>query len=175
MIVFMGVAGAGKSVQGKLLAQDLGYQWISTGEYLRANINPQRRDEMMKGKLLADEEIIEIVEKLFADSQDQTIVDGFPRTMKQAEWLIGQHERNKVHISCIINLEASKNVILERLLSRGRPDDVQEVIEKRFDEYQEVTLPILGWFKEQGIQVLDINGERSIEDIHAEIMQKLRG
>lgn len=174
MILLMGVAGAGKSVQGQLLAKDLNYQWISTGEYLRQNINPARRDEMMKGKLLGDEEIIGIVSELFSESANNSIVDGFPRTIAQAKWLLGQHQANKVDVTAIINLKAGREVILRRLLARGRADDTKEVIEKRFEEYQTTTLPIVSFFDQKGIAVYDIDGERSIEVIHAEIMQKLR-
>ena len=62
MIVFMGVAGAGKSVQGKLLARDLGFQWISTGEILRANLSGNRKKELLSGKLVGDEELIDLMD-----------------------------------------------------------------------------------------------------------------
>lgn len=175
MIVFMGVAGAGKSVQGKLLADDLGYRWLSTGEFLRMHITGKRRDEMLEGKLLDDQEIIDILKPLFeSNSDNKCILDGFPRTLKQAEWLITQHEQGVVDISAVLHLQASEDVVKERLLARGRPDDTEEAIIRRFEEYQTATLPIVDWFKNKDIPVYEINGERSVEEIHEDIMSKVK-
>lgn len=176
MIVFMGVAGAGKSVQGQLLAKDLGYQWISTGEFLRTHITGKRREEMLAGKLLDDQEMIELIGTFLTDLPDskKSIMDGFPRTLAQAEWLYEQHHKGVVCIDAVINLRVSKQVVLERLLARGRGDDKEEVITRRYDDYQKTTKPILDSYKEKGITVYEINGERDIESIHSEIMQKLR-
>lgn len=176
MIIFMGVAGAGKSVQGQLLADDLGYQWISTGEFLRQHITGKRREEMMAGKLLDDQEMIDMIGEFLTHLPDtkKAIMDGFPRTLLQAQWLQKQHGVGRLEIEAVIDLLVSKETVLERLLARGRPDDVEEVITRRYDDYQVTTEPIIAWYKEEGITVHEINGERPIEDIHSEIMQKLR-
>lgn len=175
MIIFMGVAGAGKSVQGNLLAEKLNYQWLSTGEYLRSNITPERKEGMLQGKLLADEEIIDILKDFFDDIEDQNkaILDGFPRTLSQAKWLYEQHQAGKINIADVFYLNASKEVVLERLLGRGRSDDSKEALEKRFQEYEELTLPIIDWMKWRGINVHEINAERSIDEIQKEIVSKL--
>ena len=65
MIILTGVAGAGKSMQGKILADEHGYAWISTGEILRVLVTGKRRQEMLQGKLLSDEEMIAILDKVF--------------------------------------------------------------------------------------------------------------
>lgn len=176
MIVFMGVAGSGKSVQGKLLADDLGCTWFSTGEFLRQNINGKRRQEMLEGKLLGDDEIIAMIQKAFEEMapQESFILDGFPRTLPQAKWLIAEHEQGKVHIDAIIHLQASRELVKSRLLSRGRQDDTEEAINKRFEEYESLTLPIVGWFKDEKIPVYEINGEQEIEQVHQEIMNSLK-
>lgn len=175
MIIFMGVAGAGKSVQGNLLAQHLGYEWLSTGEYLRNNINPSRRQEMLEGKLLDDGEIIDIMEDFFAGIQDKTrcVLDGFPRTLTQAKWLFDKHKNGSVEIGTVIFLKASKEVVRERLLSRGRPDDTAEALDKRFEEYEKLTLPIIDWFKHRGVAVYEINAERTVEEIQKDIISKV--
>jgi adenylate kinase len=176
MIVFMGVAGAGKSVQGRLLADDLGYRWLSTGEFLRMHISGQRRKEMLEGKLLDDKEIIAILDKFLIDTDDDEacVLDGFPRTLAQAKWLVGKHDEGEVHITAVIHLKASKEVVMSRLLARGRQDDTEEAINHRFKEYEEQTLPIVGYFKEDEIPVHEIDGERSIEDIHQQIMSLIK-
>lgn len=176
MIVFMGVAGAGKSVQGKLLADDLGYRWLSTGEFLRMHISGDRRKEMLAGKLLADEEIISILDKFLIDTNmdEACVLDGFPRTLPQAEWLLAQHSKGDVKLRAVVHLVASKSTVMDRLLARGRQDDTKEAIEQRFAEYEEQTLPIVDWFKREGIVVHEIDGERSIESIHSDIMKAIQ-
>jgi adenylate kinase len=172
VIVFMGVAGAGKSVQGKLLADDLGYRWLSTGEFLRMHISGKRRQEMLEGKLLDDDEIISILNSFLATlaPNEACILDGFPRTITQSKWLLDQHDTGKIHVSAIIHLKASKDVVKQRLLARGRPDDTEEAINKRFEEYENSTLPIVEWFKGDKIPVYEVNGERQVEEIHKEIL-----
>ena len=90
----MGVAGAGKSVQGRWLADEVGLPWLSTGEFLRMLVTGERRKEMLAGKLLDDSEMIGLADKIFhmINIQEEFILDGFPRTLQQAEWLIAQHK-----------------------------------------------------------------------------------
>lgn len=168
----MGVAGSGKSVQGKLLADALGYRWLSTGEFLRMHISGDRRQEMLEGKLLDDQEIIDILTKFFNssdDHQDACVLDGFPRTLTQAKWLVGEHDKGDIHVSAIIHLKASKEAVMKRLLARGRPDDTEQAINTRFQEYEDQTLPIVDWFKQDDIPVFEIDGEQSIESTHQQI------
>lgn len=171
----MGVAGAGKSVQGKLLADDLGYRWLSTGEFLRMHISGDRRKEMLAGKLLDDQEIIDILDKFLIDTgrDEACVLDGFPRTVAQAKWLLDQHAKGEVSLRGIIHLIASKEVVMDRLLARGRQDDNEEAINQRFLEYERETLPIVDLFRGAGIAVHEIDGERSIEEIHKDIMSRI--
>jgi adenylate kinase len=172
----MGVAGAGKSVQGKLLADDLGYIWLSTGEFLRMHISGERRKEMLAGKLLDDEEIISILDKFLIDTghDEACVLDGFPRTVVQAKWLLNQHMQGDVKLRAIVHLVASKETVMQRLLSRGRQDDTQQAINQRFAEYERETLPIVELFNEANISVIEIDGERSIDDIHQDIMTRIQ-
>jgi adenylate kinase len=176
MIVLFGIAGAGKSVQGKLLADRLGYKWISTGEFLRRQISPKRHQEMIKGKLLKDEEVIDILTKLFKDldSKKEVILDGFPRTQIQADWLLDQHKKNSVKLTAVINLIASQQVVKDRLLTRSRPDDQPEAIKKRFLEFKQTTMPIVENFKKTGIPVHNVNAEDTVEEVQTNIRQALR-
>ena len=175
MILIMGVAGAGKSVLGRRLADEFGLPWLSTGEFLRMLVTGERRREMLAGKLLDDSEMIALADKIFhmIETNEEFILDGFPRTADQAEWLYAQHKAGLIKISCILHLEASEDVVAERLLSRGRQDDTREAIAKRFAEYQAVTVPILKHYEDKGIKVNHINGENDEETVHTEAAKLL--
>jgi adenylate kinase len=176
MIIFMGVAGAGKSVQGRMLADAEGLPWLSTGEFLRMLISGERRKDMQAGKLLEDQEIIALVRKIFTvvDTEHEFVLDGFPRTLAQADWLLSQVKHGQLHMSAVIHITASKEGVRSRLLSRGRPDDTDEAISERFREYEQEITQILDHFKEFGMPVFDINGEQPVGDVHGDIMKALK-
>lgn len=168
----MGVAGAGKSVQGKLLAEKLGYEWVSTGELLRSSLNKEHRQEMLEGKLLDDQEIIDVIRQFFSDVSpgQECILDGFPRTLVQANWLLEQH----FNIQAVVHLKVPKDIVKERLLKRGRPDDNEESIDMRFKEYEKHTLPIIGRFKQRNLPVFEIGGEGDIGQVHEQILRNVK-
>lgn len=175
MIIFMGVAGSGKSMQGKLLADQLALPWLSTGEFLRMLISGDERRDMVAGKLLDDEEIIGLVQKIFAvvDVNKEFVLDGFPRTSGQADWLLNQVKYGQLNVTAVVHLMASEQAVEARLLGRGRQDDTREAIKERFREYEEAIKPILAHFKEAGIAIYEINGEQEPEVIHQDIMKVL--
>lgn len=176
MIIFMGVAGSGKSIQGRQLADELGYPWLSTGEFLRMLIGGERRKDMLAGKLIEDKEIISLVRKIFnlVDSHQEFVLDGFPRTEAQADWLLSQVKHGQQHVTAVIHLGASQAAVKERLLGRGRQDDTDEAIAERFREYEQAIKPILAHFKQANIPVYEINGEQSVEAVHQDILQALQ-
>lgn len=172
MIIFMGVAGSGKSSQGKKLADELGYPWVSTGEFLRMLISGDRRKDMVAGKLLEDKEIIALMRKIFTiiDTEQKLVLDGFPRTSAQADWLLSQVKHGQLHITSVVHLVATKEAVRKRLLERGRQDDTEEAITERFNEYETSIKPILQHFKEAKIKVYDINGEQAPHKVHQDII-----
>lgn len=172
MIIFTGVAGSGKSVQGRMLADERGYPWLSTGEFLRMIVAGEPRKRMLEGKLLHDDEIIAIIERVFnlISFQEEFVLDGFPRTMKQADWLIDFAQNHGADVSLVIHMVADQATVRERLLARGRPDDHAEAIDERFEEYEQSIKPILDLLKQRGIRVVDIEANRSIAEIHQEIV-----
>lgn len=175
MIILMGVAGAGKSMQGRMLADEHGYAWISTGEILRVLVTGKRRQEMLQGKLLSDEEMIQIIDKVLEliDTDAEFVLDGFPRTVAQADWLLRQVKAGRFKLSAVVHLAASEEVVLDRLLSRGRIDDTKEAIAERFREYNAVTLPILKHFQQENIKVYDIDAAQTPTEVHDEIVAYL--
>jgi adenylate kinase len=175
MIVLMGVAGAGKSMQGRLFADEYGYAWISTGELLRVLVTGKRRQEMLEGKLLSDEEVINVIDKVFEliDLSEEFVLDGFPRTLKQADWLLEQVHAKRLDLTAIVNLTASREAVKERLLARGRLDDTEDAISNRFHEYEKVTLPILDHFREEKLAVYDIDADQEPMSVHDDIVKHI--
>jgi adenylate kinase len=173
MIILTGVAGSGKSMQGKMFADEHGYAWISTGEILRVLVTGKRRHEMLQGKLLSDEEMITILDTVLnlIDAKQEFVLDGFPRTTPQADWLLEQVQKERLQLTAVINLDASEEVVRERLMSRGRRDDNTNAINERFAEYKSVTLPILDYFKKEGVHVYNIDAAQSPREVHDEILK----
>lgn len=177
MILLMGVAGSGKSTQGKMLADKKGYAWISTGEILRVLITGTRRKQMLEGKLLSDDEMIKVMDKVFdlIDPNDEFVLDGFPRTTRQASWLMEQADKGRFSRIVVLNLHADEQDVKWRLLNRGRLDDTNEIIAKRFSEYKDVTLPILDTLKQHGVKIYEVDASQNADSIHNQIMTHING
>lgn len=175
MIILTGVAGSGKSMQGRLFADEHGYSWLSTGELLRVLVTGQRRQEMLQGKLLSDEEVITILDKVLEliDLESEFVLDGFPRTIPQSNWLLEQVHSGRLKLTAVVNLDASQDVVRERLNKRGRIDDTLEAINERFKEYEETTLPILEHLKNEQVPVYTIDASQSPEAVHDAILSSL--
>lgn len=175
MIILMGVAGSGKSMQGKILADELGYAWLSTGEVLRVLVTGQRRKEMQRGKLLSDDEVISVVERVMEliDTSQEFVMDGFPRTEVQVDWMLNQIARGRLQKPIVLNLEIAEEVIRKRLKERNRPDDTEEAIRLRFEEYDRATRPIIAYMREKGIPVVDINADQTPHEVHKQILQEI--
>ncbi len=173
MIILTGVAGAGKSLQGRLFADEHGYAWISTGELFRVLVTGERRQRMLAGELLSDDEVIALVDKTLKliDVNEEFVLDGFPRTKVQTDWLIGEVTSGRLQLTAVFNLTADRAVVKKRLLARGRQDDTDQAIAKRFTEYETTTLPILDYFKAAGAPVYSIDADQDPITVHDQIMQ----
>jgi adenylate kinase len=175
MILLMGMPGSGKGTQGKMLADRHGYHLISMGELVRLYVTGERRQQMLAGILLDDEEIISIIDKVLSSIKDNEdcILDGFPRTIPQAEWLLEQIKSGRFELSKVFYLKASRDAVVERLSNRGRMDDNETVITERMKEYDRLTQPLIEWFGKNGITVTDINAEQSVEAVYTELNDAL--
>ncbi len=176
MILLMGLPGSGKGTQGKMLADVKGIHLLSMGELVRMYVTGDRRKEMLAGALLNDDEIIEMLDRvlLTMDGADESILDGFPRTIKQAEWLMQQVEAGRFKLDAVIYLEVTRQAVVERLKTRGRLDDSEEVIEARFKEYERLTRPVIAWLEDHGVNIMHVDGERSTDVVHRDIVNKLQ-
>lgn len=176
MIVLLGVAGSGKSVQGKLIAKTLKCDYFSTGEFLRQHVDPVIKEKMLTGTLIQDEEVISATEDALLSNghNKEFVLDGFLRTLRQAEWLVKEVAEGKFQTPSVINLRAQPETIVKRLLNRKRPDDQIDIIKKRLNEYNIAILPIINILESAGIEVHDINANNSVEEVNLDIMKILR-
>jgi adenylate kinase len=176
MIIIMGSVGSGKSEQTARLSKRLNLSSISTSSLLREHLTPEREAIMKSGGLVGDQEIIELVRpelEKFKNSSEDFILDGFPRSLPQAEWLVEQIRNDHIKFKAIIKLNVSKDVVLERMLKRGRDDDKKEVILNRLDAYNKITVPVVDYLRGQGIQIDEIDGEAAPDQVEADITKVL--
>jgi adenylate kinase len=176
VIVFMGLAGAGKSTSGQLLAAHLQCPWVSTGNLLRQKMDAQTQKQMLRGEIVNDEQTLAVLEdefrRLGADHR-QIVLDGTPRTMRQARWLVEKERGGELKINAIIHLKIDQNKAKQRLLARQRPDDHEEAIAERFREYSDAIVPILTLLNKQGYKVYEINADQPPAAVEADIEQAL--
>jgi adenylate kinase len=112
-----------------------------------------------------EEAIQHALEKHYAN----IIVDGFPRTKAQAEWLGNYLEKTKQKIDLVVVIEVPESEIMERLAKRGRMEDTPETIAKRMTIYRQKMYPVLGIFAEQGIRIVHLDGTGTAGEVHDRI------
>lgn len=188
--VFFGIVGSGKGTQVGLLKEFLNTDgrdcvYIGTGDIFRKIANSTDTNEDTKrvqdilnsGTLMPDDETNNLVANAMEvelTSEKHVIFDGFPRTVYQSKFFeekIQAHKRNDVKI---IYIELSEAEAMKRNLLRGRTDDTEEGLKKRFDEYINNVVPAMNYFKDKsGYTIYTINGEQSVEDVHKDIIKAL--
>lgn len=175
MIVFFGPAGAGKSVQGQLLAARNGWRWLSSGQLMRDTHDIELIKEMQTGKLVTPEKVSELMGGALkrAKNVDRVILDGFPRQLSQAKWLIDSQPEHERSIAIVIVLEVPRSELLKRLEVRGRVDDTPEAVDERLKIYRTEIYPILTYLTEQGVNIAHIDGTGSVGQVHDRIMDEL--
>ncbi len=175
MIVFFGPAGAGKSVQGQILAARQGWRWLSAGQILRDTHDAEIVQTMHEGKLVPHEMITRIMGEAInkAGDIDQIILDGFPRELEQAQWLINSKTDHGRDIGLVVVLEVPREELLKRLAIRGRADDTPEAIDQRLHIYRQEMYPILGLFSEDHIPVVHVDGVGTVGEIHDRVYAEL--
>lgn len=180
-LIFLGPPGAGKGTQAAMIAAELSIPHISTGEILRAAVSGytdlglKAQSYMDQGELVPDELILDMVRDRLTqpDTQSGWILDGFPRNVGQAKFfddllsLIGQ--------ACdwVINLDVPDEILVARLLGRGRKDDNEAVIRNRLAVYREQTAPLIDFYDARQ-RLLSIDGNQPVETVMAEIKRVIQ-
>ena len=176
MSVFFGPAGAGKSVQGQILAARMGWRWLSAGQILRDTHDAEIMKTMHEGALISHDQITRIMGDAIgrAGDIDQIILDGFPRELAQAEWLVNSKTDHGRDIGVVVVLEVPRDELLHRLRIRGRADDTSDAIDQRLAIYRQEMYPILGLFSDQHIPVVHVDGVGTVGEIHDRIFAELQ-
>ena len=175
MIIFFGPAGAGKSVQGQILAARMGWRWLSAGQLLRDTRDPELTQLMHRGQMVPHDRIAQIMSQAIARAGDidQVILDGFPRQLEQAKWLVDSQPEHGRSIGLVVVLEVPRDELLKRLAIRGRADDTPEAIDQRLEIYRQEMYPVLGYLTEQHIPVVHIDGVGNVGQIHDRIYAEI--
>jgi adenylate kinase len=178
-LIIFGPPGVGKGTQAAIIAEKLNLKHISTGEILRqavsegTDLGQKAKLIMDKGNLVPDEIMNGIVkETLSKISNGGFILDGFPRTVEQAEALSDIFNELNLNNVIVVNLTAGENEIIDRLIKRGRSDDTRETIMHRLKVYFESTKPVKDFYEKKGI-VKDIEGVGDIMEINKAILEKI--
>lgn len=171
-LIFLGPPGAGKGTQAQTLAHHKNIPHISTGDMLRGAMRERSplgikaQSYVDKGELVPDQLIQDMAEERLSQSDTNSgwILDGFPRTVSQAQFLDELLQKLGQKSVQVINLEVPDEVLLERLSGRGRPDDTQEVICRRLEVYRLQTAPLIDFYRDRQ-QLLSVNGNQSLAEV----------
>jgi adenylate kinase len=172
-LIFMGPPGAGKGTQAARVAPQRGLAHIATGDMLREAVRDGTelglvaKEIMARGDLVPDDVIIGMIrERLSApDTEGGFILDGFPRTLAQAEALDAMLAKLGKKIDRVVRLKVDDDALLERVAKRfadqGRPDDNPESFKVRLDAYNRTTAPLLPYYADKGL-LTEVDGMGSI-------------
>jgi adenylate kinase len=175
-LIFLGPPGAGKGTQAQSLAQKYNIPHISTGDILRSAVAQQTelgqkaQSYMDKGELVPDELILALVKERLSepDVADGWILDGFPRTVAQASFLDTLLQDINQTCESVINFEVPDEVLVARMLGRGRADDNKDVIVHRLQVYREQTAPLIDFYRDRQ-QLISVNGNQPMEVVNDEL------
>ena len=212
-VILLGAPGAGKGTQAKLIATHYGIPHISTGDILRANVargtelGTKAKAVMERGELVSDDLVNAMVaDRLrWPDAERGFILDGFPRTVAQAEWLDKELAAGSRRTPVVISVDVGYNQLLQRLTGRRacpvdgkiyniysqppqnngvcdvcgtqlfqRVDDTEEVISERIKSYERQTLPLDGYYGQEG-RLRRVNGELPIEQVMDNVFRTIDG
>ena len=208
-LILLGPPGAGKGTQAARLREDFDLPYLATGDLLRAHceqeteLGKRARAYMDRGELVPDNLVIEMIfEKIDAEGDDGFLLDGFPRTLPQAEALEGEMERRGRRITAALLVDVEDDVLVKRLSGRRqckfghlyhieldppkhdsvcdqdgtrifqRDDDKPETVKRRLAVYHEQTEPLIGFYDKRGL-LRTFDGSRSATEVHDHIRATL--
>ena len=183
-IVIFGAPGAGKGTQGEILAANEGVTKIATGDLLRAAVKAgtmlgtKARDYMDRGLLVPDKIILGLIEEKLnsQDAECGVVMDGFPRTINQAEAVDGLLAARGKQVDRVLALSVPDDELVRRMVGRAqeeeRSDDTLDAIRKRLQVYRQDTAPLLQYYEERGI-VTSICATGTVDEVAVRVAQAM--
>ncbi len=202
-LIFLGAPGAGKGTQAQRLVNELGYVQISTGDILRENVKNETelgkkaKSYMEAGELVPDELIISMIEEKLKELKDKDVIlDGFPRTIKQAEALDNLLKSLGRNLDWVILFDVDENLVIERITGRRidrktgkvyhikynppppdadvyqREDDKEDVIRKRLKVYNSQTAPLIDYYTKSG-KLVKIDASKLPDEVFKDLLSVL--
>lgn len=175
MIILFGPAGSGKSLQGQTLAEKYDWRWLSVGQLLRDQDDSDINEKLKGGELFDDE----FVTKLMHDAMEQAeadrknvILDGYPRDAWQAQWIIDHGDIQKISGAIVLNVPAEE--LWKRIEGRGRSDDTEDVVKRRWEIFEQNIYSILPLLEAQNVKITTIDGIGEIAEVTAKIEDILK-
>ncbi len=177
-LIFLGPPGAGKGTQAKTLADLCKIPHISTGDILRTAVAQQTplgikaKDYMDRGELVPDSLVIALIQERLGESDAQAgwILDGFPRNVSQAEFLDDLLHQLEQPYDYVVNLEVPEQILISRMLERGRTDDTEDVIRNRLTVYHAQTAPLIEFY-ENHKKLVPVDGNQPIDSVTHSLKQ----
>lgn len=166
MIVLFGPAGSGKSEQGQRIAKKYGWRWLSVGQLLRDQKDPKIDKDLKTGDLFDDDFVTELMHgammKAEAEGVD-VVLDGYPRSEYQAEWLVKRGDVGMIDGAIVLSVPPVE--LWKRIEVRGRTDDTEDAVKKRWSIFEQNICSILPLLKSQNVKVTTIDGVGTIEEV----------
>jgi len=182
-LIILGPHGAGKGTQAKLISEKYGIGRISTGDIFRDHIKNdtgfgKKVKKYMDTNVYVPDKLVDVVigVNLKKYKSRGVILDGYPRTLTQAEFLDRLLAELGIKLDAVINLKVDKEELIKRMMKRAeeekRSDDTEQGIRSRMHEYETKAEPVIDYYRKRG-KVTDINGDQSVEKVFKDIRQVL--
>ena len=185
ILVLFGPPGSGKGTQANRVAVRLRLPHIATGDMLRAEVargsvlGREAGPIMERGELVSDDLIVRVIESRLSqpDAQAGALLDGFPRTVPQAEALDAMLRRANRRVDAVVSLDVDDDELRRRVLRRaqleGRADDTVEALEQRLRVYRDETAPVLDHYRRTGTRIVTVNGVGDVDAVTERISAAL--
>ncbi len=175
MITLFGATGSGKSVQGQMLAQQLGWAWYSSRDMLSSMHNKDIMYKLDHGMFVDDDTMNslmrDVMRRAHARGTNRVVLDGFPSSYRQVRWLIDNHEIQ--NLTGAIILRVPHGELWKRLMERKRVDDTRAAIERREDLYDRTITGMIRALSMENVQIREINGMGTPGDVFERIEEVL--
>lgn len=175
-VLIFGHPGSGKTTHGKYIADRLKLTYLSTGDMVRevaaqnTELGREVKSAMEQGYLIKEDLMWGIIKNKIGGKGDGFLLDGFPRTTKQRDFL----ENDNIKVAVVFYIHLDHELSHQRLLKRGRTDDTSEKIKKRMEWYRELTKPLIQEFVNEGVPIIHIDNKYTIEEVQKNIDDRLK-